>query len=101
MGTLNYKNDKKAIFDGYIYKDNIGSYSSSNVAIYLFATKTETKVIQNHLDLSIYEVEVTQKDSIIRDFIPVLDEDNKPCLYDKVEKKYYYNQGTGEFLYGE
>lgn len=101
LGTLNYKNDKKAIFDGYIYKDNIGSYSSSNVAIYLFATKTETKVIQNHLDLSIYEVEVTQKDSIIRDFIPVLDEDNKPCLYDKVEKKYYYNQGTGEFLYGE
>lgn len=35
---------------------------------------------------------------IIRDYIPVRDKNNVPCLYDKVEGKYYYNQGTGEFL---
>ncbi len=44
---------------------------------------------------------IYSNNKLVRDFIPVLDEDNKPCLYDKVEKKYYYNQGTGEFLYGE
>lgn len=39
-------------------------------------------------------------DELIRDFIPVLDENNIPCLYDKISKSYFYNQGTGQFLYG-
>ena len=36
----------------------------------------------------------------IRDFIPVLDSNNVPCMFDKVEKKFYYNQGTGQFIAG-
>ena len=32
--------------------------------------------------------------------IPCLDSDNKPCMYDTVSKKTFYNSGTGEFLYG-
>ena len=36
----------------------------------------------------------------IRLFIPVLDSDNIPCLYDIIEKKFYYNQGTGQFIAG-
>ena len=32
--------------------------------------------------------------------IPCLDSDNKPCMYDTVSKKTFYNNGTGEFLYG-
>lgn len=38
---------------------------------------------------------------LIRDFIPVLDWNDRPCLYDKVSGELFYNQGTGEFLYGE
>ena len=34
-------------------------------------------------------------------FIPALDITGKPCLYDTVSKKAFYNQGTGEFLYKE
>ena len=34
--------------------------------------------------------------TMIRDYIPVLDSNNKPALYDKIEGKFYYNQGTGE-----
>lgn len=49
----------------------------------------------------IYYLKLYDEGELARDFIPILDGDNKPCLYDKVEKKYYYNQGTGEFLYGE
>ena len=37
--------------------------------------------------------------NLVRDFIPVLDKSNVPCLYDKVSKTYFYNQGTGQFLY--
>lgn len=31
--------------------------------------------------------------------IPALDQNGKPCMYDTVSKKAFYNQGTGEFLY--
>lgn len=42
-----------------------------------------------------------KQDEVIRDFIPVLDGKGVPCLYDKVTKEFYYNQGEGEFDYGE
>lgn len=35
--------------------------------------------------------------TLIRDLWPCYDPEGVACLYDKVEKKYYYNQGTGEF----
>ena len=39
--------------------------------------------------------------NLIADFIPVLDWDNVPCMYDRVTEQFFYNQGTGTFLYGE
>lgn len=37
---------------------------------------------------------------ILRDFVPVLRKyDRKPGLYDKINKKFYVNKGTGEFNY--
>ncbi len=38
-------------------------------------------------------------DKVVRDFIPVLDWYNKPCMYDKVSGELFYNKGTGDFLY--
>ena len=34
---------------------------------------------------------------LIRDLWPCYDPDGRPAMYDKVEKKYYYNIGSGEF----
>lgn len=31
--------------------------------------------------------------------IPALDQEGRPCMYDTVTKKPFYNQGSGEFLY--
>lgn len=36
----------------------------------------------------------------IRDFKPCLDADGKPCLYDLIGRKPYYNQGSGSFTWG-
>lgn len=41
-----------------------------------------------------------ENDNLIRDMIPVLDKNNIACMYDKVNKEFYYNQGTGEFIAG-
>lgn len=38
---------------------------------------------------------------LVRDFTPVLDNNMKPCMYDKVSGKLFYNKGTGEFIAGD
>ena len=48
----------------------------------------------------IYYFQIYDNDILVRDFIPVLDKDGTPCMYDKVEKKFYYNAGTGNFIAG-
>lgn len=51
--------------------------------------------------IKLYYLKITESGTLVRDFIPVVDGNNVPCLYEKVEGKLYYNQGEGEFLYGE
>ncbi len=47
----------------------------------------------------IYGCKIYEDDRLVRDFIPILDNKGIPCMYDKVEGKFYYNSGTGAFLY--
>ena len=48
---------------------------------------------------NLYYAKIYDKDTLVRDFVPVIDSSGIPCLYDKVEDKFYYNEGSGEFLY--
>lgn len=48
----------------------------------------------------IYNAKFFVSGVLVRDFIPVLDKDKVPCIYDKVNGQFFYNQGSGEFLYG-
>lgn len=45
-------------------------------------------------------LKIYSEGSLVRDFIPVLDWDMRPCMYDKVSGELFYNKGTGEFLFG-
>lgn len=73
----------------------------------LFGVKTYLGSEYNGIDsvdnrmakLRLYSCKIWDNDKLIRNYIPVLDKNSVACLYDKVEKKYYYNQGTGDFLY--
>jgi hypothetical protein len=49
----------------------------------------------------IYSCKLYDNNVLVRDFIPALDKDGTPCMYDRVEHKYYYNQGTGQFITGQ
>ena len=48
----------------------------------------------------IYSCKLYDNDVLVRDFIPVLDGNGTPCMYDKVTKQFFYNQGTGQFIAG-
>lgn len=47
----------------------------------------------------LWTFQVYDGETLVRDFIPVLDWDNVPCLYDNVSRELFYNQGAGAFLY--
>jgi len=42
----------------------------------------------------------TVEGELVRDFVPVLDDNDVPCMYDKVSKTLFYNAGTGSFTAG-
>ena len=50
--------------------------------------------------LYVYGFKIYEGTTLIQDYVPVLDSNDRPCLFDKVSKTCFYNQGTGEFLYG-
>ena len=45
-------------------------------------------------------VKIWHNNIIVRDFIPVLDKNGTPCMYDRVTEQFFYNQGTGQFIAG-
>ena len=70
--------------------------------IVLFARSTTPTTVQdsNWSKAKIYYSKIWSDGVLVRDLIPVLDWDMKPCMYDKVSGQLIYNAGTGEFLYG-
>ena len=49
---------------------------------------------------NIYYAKIYDGENLVRDFLPSLDADGKPCFYDLVGRKPYYNQGNGSFTWG-
>ena len=49
----------------------------------------------------IYFVQIWDiNNTLVRDFIPVLDSDGVACMYDKVSGTFFYNSGSGNFIAG-
>lgn len=72
-----------------------------NYTLYLFALNESGTAKIFGKDVRIYYCKIYEGDTLVRDFIPVLSlensHENEPCLYDQVENKFYYNQGSGTF----
>ena len=94
---------KDGVRTGYWNNENVSlNYSGSlcsNLPLHLFGHKSIT-VNEISEPLRIYKFQIYLSSGIVRDFIPVLDPDGIPCMYDKVTNQYFYNQGTGNFIAG-
>lgn len=77
------------------HSSKISSYSTTSTLNIFFRGNT-SKISK----IKIHYFQIYDNNILVRDFIPVLDKDGTPCLYDKVENKFYYNQGTGDFIAG-
>lgn len=71
------------------------SFSDKTTSIGVFGDSTD----QDKASGKIYYLKIYINNILARDFIPVLDSNNVPCLYDKISKTYFYNSGTGVFNY--
>lgn len=47
----------------------------------------------------LYGCKIYVDESLVHDFVPAKDLNGTICLYDKVDKQFYYNNGTGDFMY--
>ena len=57
----------------------------------LFGVNTAGTIKKSN-KINIYDCKIYDNDILIRDMIPVLDKNGVACMYDKVNKKYYYNE---------
>ena len=68
----------------------------STVTMALF----KSKPLDNGFRGRIYSCKHYNGDELIQDFVPCLDTEGVPCMYDLISKTAFYNQGTGSFTWG-
>lgn len=87
----------KAYFDGVLVKTfNTATFTMTVTAPlgnFTYTNYTPAKA-------KYYSSKWWDNDTLVRDFIPVKDWNDVPCMYDKVSGQLFYNQGTGQFTAG-
>ena len=73
---------------------------ATNLSIYIFKRNHYSTDNVTGLVGRIYYFKLWNNGALVRYFIPALDPNGKPCMWDAVTKQPFYNQGTGEFTYG-
>lgn len=90
-------------YDTFLQTANTTFSNPNNVPFLLFA-RNNTELYEEpqdcHSKQKFYGCKIYDNDTLVRDFRPCKDELGIYCLYDEVEKRYYYNQGTGSFIGG-
>ena len=70
---------------------------SSTVSMLLFKAKN---VSGSGLYGKVYSCKIYHQGNLVRDFQPCLDANGKPCMFDSVSQKPFYNKGSGSFTWG-
>ena len=93
--TITYKNkvftmeDTGSIFDG--SKITFGGETGKIKFFYGYDAPSKSRI---------YYYKQLRNGKLLCDFIPVLDRNMRPAMYDRVTGKLFYNKGTGEFVIG-
>ena len=72
---------------------------NTSLPIFLWALNTENGASEK-IRGRIYYFTIYENSNITANFIPALDSNNKPCMFDTISKKAFYNQGSGDFIAG-
>lgn len=75
-------------------------FTPVNYPMYLFAGNSSGSMWRRSR-ATIYSLKLTVGGEVVRDFLPALNEEGTPGLFDKVSQSFFTNQGTGTFVYEE
>ena len=72
-----------------------------NATTLIFAKRNSISVVNKYkYNGKVYYFRIYDSSTPVRDFIPVLDREMRPAMYDRVTGKLFYNKGTVEFIIG-
>ena len=100
---LNFENNNisKISINGEVKKtESISTVTSTNDKSYYIFASNFGSPYGNADGVRVYKAQITLNDQLVLDYVPAIDSTGRPCLFDKVSKTCFYNQGTVEFLYG-
>lgn len=86
--------------NGQVFEGNPATDYTCDYTMYIFSVNNKGSAYKS-ASMRLYYMKIWDNGSLVRDYIPVLDENNVACLYDKVSGTYYYNAGSGDFIAGE
>lgn len=98
---LNYKNSRKAVFGSSAF-DVVGTLNAAtNIALFAGLRMDTHELVFTPLAGKLGNVYISRGTADIQKLITVLDLSGRPAMYDEVSGNLFYNQGTGEFTWGE
>ena len=94
--------NKKADVNGTVYSlPYTGTIASVNIHLFrVNRTAVPPSDTTYNFIGKIWQFKLYDNNTLVRDFIPALNPAGRPCMYDLIGKKAYYNLGSGEFTYG-
>ena len=108
---MNYKNSRVVEFsaEDYSQKKDLTEqtlhglqYGETKGGFGLFILSWQGNSLNSNTVLAcrIWNASFTEGDKVVHVVSPAVDVDGKPCMYDKILKKAFYNKGTGSFIVG-
>lgn len=96
---------KIGVFGDKVYFNDIETNTitrkNSTLTLFLFGYHHTNDTGSITASIRMKAFKIWENNILVRDYIPVLDLDNRPCLFDRVSEECFYNQGTEEFTYLE
>lgn len=84
-------------------ESKIGTPLTANTwehSLCFFGCDTGNGKLYGDKGIKFYYLKIYEGENLVKDFIPVLDTNNNPCMYEKIGKTFHYSTGEGEPTYG-
>ena len=74
---------------------------SQTLSLYLFTVNERGHDIGRvcWTNMKLYSCEIYEDETLVKSYLPMLDDSMVPCLYESVNKETFYNAGSGSFTY--
>ena len=92
-------NKNSVSIDGAITTLSASTFQSASNLL-LFATNTAGSVDSQRGTMNLYSCQIYDNGTLVRDFVPCINESGEVGLYDLVSKQFFGNAGTGTFIGG-